>query len=212
MAQQRGATRRVTGIAGLVTAVLFAAANSLWAFDQPLAGAPVAKIVAFYRDSSGGIIAGGSLSLVAIAVFLLFASGLRSILREYEGDDLLANTAFGGAIVMVAVGVAAESINMIGALRADAGNLTGGLAQAVFEISYVFGYYCAGVGIGVIALASAAIALRAGALMPRWLAFVLVVVGVAFLTPLSRYLVAPAVVALAVVSIGMLRGARAAAA
>jgi hypothetical protein len=202
---ERLATRRLTGIAGLVAAVLFAVANSLWAFDQPLSGASGAKVVAFYRDTSGGIIAGGSLSVVAIAVFVFFASGMRSLLREHEGDDVLATAAFGGAIVMVTTGFAAETINMVGALRADAGDLTVGLAQAVFEISYVFGYYCAGAAIGVIALAVAGIALRGGRLMPKWTAILLAIFGIAFLTPLSRWLLAPAVLVLVVVSIGMLR-------
>jgi len=51
--------------------------------------APV-EIVSFYTDTSGWIIAGGSLRLLAIALFVFFVSGLRAILREYEGDDLFA--------------------------------------------------------------------------------------------------------------------------
>lgn len=186
-------------------AILFAAGSALWAFDQPDAGAPAREIVGFYTDTSGRIVAGGSLSLVAIAVFVLFASGLRAILREHEGDDLLATTAFGGALLSMAAGLSAETINMVGALRAHDGQLTQALGQALFEISYILGYNAAGVGIGIMVLATAAVALRARALMPRGLALLLLVVGLAFITPLSRFLLAPSVLLLAAVSALLLR-------
>jgi hypothetical protein len=170
MADDRLATRRVTGLAGLTVVLLFGAGNALWALEQPRAGASAEAIVVFYRDTATGIVVGASLTLVSIAVFVLFASGVRAILREHEGDDLLATTAFGGALLAMAAGLGAETINMVGALRADNGQLTKGLGQALFEISYILGYNAAGVGIGILVLATAAVALRARALLPRWLA------------------------------------------
>jgi hypothetical protein len=190
----------VTGIAGLGTAVVFGVGSALWALEQPPAGAPAREIVAFYTDMSTSIIAGASLSLLAIALFVFFASGLRAILREHEGDDLLATAAFGGALLTVAAGLGAETINMVAALRAEDGQLTPELGRALFEISYVLGYNGAGVGIGIVVLAIAMVGLRAKTLMPRWLAVLLLVVGVAFLTPLCRFLLGPSVLALAVVS------------
>lgn len=202
MADQRVGTRRATGLAGLAAAVLFGAGSALWAFDQPDA-------VTFYTDASERIVVGASLSLVAIAFFVLFASGARAILREHEGDDeLLSTTAFGGALLLVAAGLGAETLNMVGALRADDGQLTRELGQALFEVSYVLGYNAAGVGIGIVVLATAAVALRAQALLPRWLALALVAVGFAFITPLSRFLLGPAVLGLAVVSAQLLRASR----
>ncbi len=205
MADHRLATRRTTGLAGLGVAILFGAGNALWALEQPDAGAPAREIVAFYTGTSARILAGASLSLVGGALFVLFASGVRVILREYEGDDLLATTAFGGALLLVAAGLGAETINMVGALRAEDGQLTKGLGEALFQISYVLGYNAAGVGIGILVLATAAVALRARALLPRWLALVLLLVGVAFLTPLCRFLLGPSVLLLGAVSVGLLR-------
>lgn len=198
-------TRRVTGFAGLGVAVLFGGGNALWAFAQPEAGAPTRAIVAFYTHTSARIIVGASLSLLAGAAFVLFASGLRAILREHEGDDVLATTAFGGALLLIAAGLGAETINMVGALRAHDGQLTPGLARALFEISYVLGYNGAGVGVGILVLAIAVVALRASALFPRWLALLLLVVGVAFITPLSRFLVGPSILLLAAGSVQLLR-------
>jgi hypothetical protein len=201
----RLATRRITGLAGLAVAILFGAGNALWAFEQPEAGASGREIVAFYADTSSRIVAGGSISLVGAAVFILFASGVRATLWEHEQDDLLANTAFGGALLVAAAGLGAETINMAAALRASDGQLTSGLGQALFEISYVLGYNAAGVGIGLILLAVAAVALRARALLPRSLALALLVVGLAFLTPLCRFLLGPSVLLLFVVSVQLLR-------
>jgi hypothetical protein len=161
--------------------------------------------VSFYSDTSGRIVAGASLSLVALALFIFFGSGLRTILREHEGGDLFATAAFGGVLLAAAVGLGAETINMVGALRADGGQLTHELARSLFEISYVLGYNAAGVGIGVMLLAVAAVALRSRGLLPRGLALATLVVGIAFLTPLSLYLLAPGVLVLAVASIALLR-------
>jgi hypothetical protein len=205
MPDQRLTTHRATGLAGLGAVVLFGVGNALWVLDQPEAGAPAREVVAFYADNSTGIIAGASLSLLAIALFVLFASGVRAILREHEGDDLLATAAFGGVLISMAAGLGAETINMVGALRAGDGSLTPELGRTLFEISYVLGYNGAGVGIGVLLLATAAVGLRARALMPRWLALALIVIGLAFLTPLSRFLLAPSVLLLAVVSVQLLR-------
>ena len=205
MTDQELSTRRATGLAGLGVAILFGVGNALWALEQPNAGAPTRAIIAFYTNTSARIIVGASLSLFAGALFVFFASGVRAILREHEGDDLLATTAFGGALLLVAAGLGAETINMLGALRAGDGQLTPGLGRALFEISYVLGYNGAGVGVGIFVMAVAVVALRARALMPGWLAIVLLLIGVAFITPLCRFLLAPSVLVLAVVSVRLLR-------
>ena len=196
---------RVTGLAGLGAAVLFGGGSALWAFDQPDAGAPVAEITDFYSEAAMRIVVGGSVSLLSIALFVLFASGVRTILREHEGDDVFATAAFGGALLLTAAGLGAETINMVGALRADAGQLTPELGQALFEISYVLGYNAAGVGIGIFVMAVGAVAMRGPDFLPRWLALMLLIVGLVFLTPLCRFLLGPAVLALAVVSVQLLR-------
>jgi len=56
----------------------------------------------------------------------------------------------------------------------------------VHEISQILGSTAMGPGIGVFALATAAVTPRTGLILPRWLAFVTVVIGVLLLTPVSR--------------------------
>jgi hypothetical protein len=197
---------RWAGLSGVGAAVLFAVANALWAFEQPSPGASGPELLDFYGDLSGRIVAGALLSLVSIAIFVVFASALRSVLVELEGDELLANIAFGGALLGMAAGVGAETINMAAALRAGDGELTESLAQALFDISYVLGYNAAGIGIGLLTLATGAVALRARALLPRWLALVGLALGVALLTPLSQYVLGPSFVLLLIIGVLLLRG------
>lgn len=200
---------RAAALSGIATAVLFAAGNALWAFDQPDPGAPGAELVEFYADAPDLIVVGGSMSFLSVALLAFFASGLRRALADAERDDVLANTAFAGALLVGAVGLGAEGINMVAALRAADGELGEPLAQALFEISYVLGSNAAGIGVGLLVLASAAVALRQGVLLPRWLAALAVPFGIAMLTPLSQFhtvVIWPAyIVLLFALATGMLR-------
>jgi hypothetical protein len=205
MLSTTAATRRYALLSGIAVAVLFGGGNALWAFDQPKPGASSAEVTGFYTDASGRIVAGASMSLIAIALFVLFASGVRSVLTEATGDDLLGSVAFGGALLGAGAGLGAETINMLGALRADDGQLTGTLGQALFEISYALGFNAAGVGIGVFVLATAAGALRSGTVLPRWLAIVMAVIGIALLTPMSQVVLGPSVLLLPLIACLLLR-------
>ena len=190
---------------------VFSAANAIWAFEQPAPGSSAAELIDFYTDLSTRIVVGGLASLFSIAIFVVFASALRTVLAELEEDGVLANAAFGGTILGLAAGLGAESVNLAAALRADDGELSEPLALALFDISYVFGSYATGIGFGVATLAIGVAALRSGALLPRWLGFVAVVTGISMVTPLAgyalgEYTVAPCFVLFAVLGLLLLRG------
>ena len=202
---------RWAGISALSAFVVFSAANSIWAFEQPAPGSSAAELIDFYTDLSTRIVIGGLASLFSIAIFVVFASALRPILAELEDGELLANAAFGGTILGLAAGLGAESVNLAAALRADDGELTEPLALALFDISYVFGSYATGIGFGVTSGAIGLTALRSGALLPRWLGFVAIGIGLAMVTPLAgyalgEYTLAPCFVLFAVLGLLLLRG------
>lgn len=196
---------RYVPASGLAVALLFGGGNALWAFRIPQPGASPDEIVKFYVDRSGRIVAGASISLVAIALFVFFASGVRRLLVRAEGDDVLGTTAFGGALLGAAAGLGAETINMAGALRAAEGQLSGSLAQPLFEVSQVLGFNAAGVGIGIFALGAGGSALRSGTVLPRWLALLTAMVGAALLTPLSRLVFGPAILLLGLIAVHLRR-------
>lgn len=196
---------RWAGLSAVGGTILFVVANALWALEQPRPGVPGPEALDFYADASGRITAGGLLSLVSIAIFVVFASGVRRVLAELDQDDLLANIAFAGVLVAMAAGVGAETINMAAAVRAGGGALTEPVAVALFETSYVLGFNAAGIGLGLFALATGAVALRAGALLPRWLAVAALVLGVCLLTPLAQYMLALAFVLILALGVVLLR-------
>jgi hypothetical protein len=195
------AIHRAVGLSGLVVVALFAVGNALWSIDIPQPGAPAQEILDFYSERSTRIVVGASMSLVAIGVFAYFGAALRSLLGRLEGDDVLGTTALAGVVLACAAGLGAETINMVGAMRAGDGDLSPELGRALFEISQVLGFEAAGVGLGVMALALSAVALRRRALVPRWLAIAFAAIGAAMLTPLARYAFPPGILALGVVSV-----------
>ena len=177
---------RHAALGGIAAAVLFATGNAIWALDMPEDGTPVAEVVDFYRDTADRIVVGGSLSLLSIAAFIFFAAALRRVLIDAGADDTLATAGFAGALLAMAAGLGAESINMAAALRAQDDELTDSLAQSLFEISQIYGSAATGVGLGVFALTTGAAALRTGAVVPRWFALAAVVGGVVLLSPLAH--------------------------
>ena len=204
-------SHRVAGISAIATVVLFIAANLLWASEQPPRGAPGAEVLDFYSDISGRIVAGGLTSLVAIALSVVFASAFRGIAVELDGDETLGNLILGGTVLGAAAGIGAEGINAAGAMRAQDGGLTEGLALAFFDISYVFGSYGGAIGYGLAVLGIGLVALRSRALLPGWLAIVAVAIGVGMVTPLfgavlAEYTIGPAMLLLLALGALLLRG------
>jgi hypothetical protein len=203
------AARRQAGLSGLAVAVLFGGGSAVWGLEMPSGGTPVGDVVDFYRDTADRIVIGASASLLAIGAFVWFAAAVRQVLLDAGADEVLATTAFGGAVLGMAAGMGAETINMAGALRAQDGDLSGPLAQALFEISQILGSVASGVGGGVFAVAVGVAALRTPGALPRPIALVVLGVGIALLTPLSYYVNvfagAAVVVLTAVIAVSMLR-------
>ena len=177
---------RQAGISGIAVAVLFGVGSAIWALDMPEDGTAVIDVIDFYRDTADRIVVGGSLSLLAVAAFVWFAAAVRRVLADAEGSDVLATTAFGGALVAMVGGIGAETLNLAAALRAQDDELSDELAQSLFEASQILGSAAAGLGLGVFALASATVALRSGRVLPRGVAIGMAVLGVALLSPLSH--------------------------
>ena len=95
---------------------------------------------------------------------------------------------------------------MAGAMRARDGDLSDELAESLFETAQVLGYNAAGVGVGTFGAATAAVALRTNTILPRWLAALTGIFGVALMTPLSRVVFGPAIVLFAVIGARLARG------
>jgi hypothetical protein len=175
-----------TPIAGIAAALTFIVGVAMTA-NSPDSNDSDAKVLAWYAKHSHrvGIIVGVYV-LMFFGLFLLwFASGLRERLRAGEGPDgRLANVAFGGAILCVAlVWVGAFALAAVPAGISLGGEPAVSNADvARFLPQMGFGSILLGGLFGAFALieATSLAAIRTGVL-PRWLAYLGFVCGVALL-------------------------------
>lgn len=202
------AARRHAAISGLTAVVLFGVGSALWGLGMPEDGTAVNEVLEFYDERDDRIVIGGSLSMLSIAAGLWFAAALRQVLRDEGADDFLATAAFGGLLLGLASGLIAEGTNTVAALRAQDGELTPALGQALFEISQMFGAPAGGVGFGVAAIAIGMAARRTGRVLSRNLALGTLLAGVVLLSPLAHAnaLTGTALIVLfAIIATGLLR-------
>lgn len=205
--------RRIAPLSGLAFAVLFGVGSGLWAFDQPSRGAGTGEILEFFENASTPILVGGTLSVGSLVFLVWFGAVLRERLdaADDSGGSGLPLVAFAGALLLGAVGLGAETINMAAALSAKDGQLTGEAAQIYFDLTYAFGAHGAGIAIAVMVLPVGITVLRTGRVLPLWAGWLAVVLGVVLLTPamLNRtaflVLYASAVVLAGVLSVHLYR-------
>lgn len=177
---------RLSPLSGVIAAVLFAAGSALWGFDQPAQDAGSEEIVSFYEETSSEIMIGGTVSIISLVFVVWFGAVLRERLAAAEGSNGsgLPLVAFAGIVLIAAVGLGAETINMAGAFSADDGQLTSDTAQIYFDVSWAFGAPAAGVAIAMVGLPIGLIALRTGLVLRQWSAWLVIVLALVTLTPL----------------------------
>jgi hypothetical protein len=178
---------RLAPLSGLAFVVLFGVGSGIWGFDQPDRDAGTKELLAFYDDSSTEILIGGTLSLSSIPFLVWFGAVVRDRLAAAEepARSALPSVAFAGALVLAAVGLGAETINMAGALSAEDGQLTADTAQVYFDVSWALGAPAAGVGLAMLIAPVAVVALGTGSVLPsRATAWATLLVALVFLTPI----------------------------
>ena len=167
---------------GLAFVALLVSLRVMEGSGLPDAGDPQAKVVAFWTHHRGQQMAVALIASLAAVAFTWFAGTLRSALARSEGGDAtLANISFAGAIV-AATGMLAISTVEYAAAQ-SAGHVPAGVTQtlSVLQADTWLGFAA---GAAVFGLATGAAILRTAAL-PRWLAYVALASGVAWLSPLQ---------------------------
>ena len=176
---------RFAPLTGLVAALVFGAGNAIWAFEQPPRDADAERLLSFYEGASTQIMIGGTISAASLFFLVWFGAVLYQWLSASDvarGSGLVP-MAFGGAVLIAAVGLGAETINAVAATRAEDGELTAEAAQIYFDVSFMFGYTAAGVAMAVFAAPIALIAMGAGRRLTAWLAWLVVAVSLVMLIP-----------------------------
>lgn len=143
--------RRLTGVCGigylaiqLVGVVLFVAAGNAPSFDD-------AKRLAEYISTNSGLFVGDAFAtVIAVAVFLVFLTGLRSVIRTLGEDwEWAAALVFGTGLVGAAVLIAGAALEAATALVSTSGADPGSVRTAWAATGLIFTFiYLPGVIFG----------------------------------------------------------------
>jgi Domain of unknown function (DUF4386) len=165
---------------GVLFVVLFVAIFVLIGEGQDASEKTAQEIADHYKDNDVKETAAALLMGLAGIVSLFFGGWLRRVLRDAEGPDgILSAVAFGGAVVFSAGAAVAGSIHLVLPDLAD--DIDPVALQAVNAIDFdMFMFFP--VGIGTMLIAAGISAIRHGSL-PKWLAWLGIVVAVLFATP-----------------------------
>lgn len=165
---------------GVIFVALVIAITILIGQGQDATDKTAQEIANHYNDNSTRESVGSILILFAAVFILYFGGWLRRLLRDAEGPDgILSAVVFGAAVVFSAGAAVAGSIHLSLADLAD--NINPIALQAINGIDFDMFFFFP-VGMGTLILATGISAVRHGAL-PKWLAWVSVVLGVLFFTP-----------------------------
>jgi hypothetical protein len=163
---------RLLPLSGIVFVVLVLV--SAFILDTPDSNASASKVLTFYQAHQNAASASGLLTGLAVIFGLFFFGYLRDYLRQDRATRWLASTAFGG-VILFAVG-GALSAGSLFALGDQPHVLNAAAAQTLNLIQSDGSVGFTQAGLAVFFLATAVAILR-GRLLPAWLGWVSVVLG-----------------------------------
>ncbi len=173
--------RRLAPLTGIVFAVLlvvtFASPSTPGVHDTG------AEVIAHYNKHHSAHLIGDLAGGLGVVFFLFFISSLRSFFRDKEGADGLSRTAFAGGILIAVGGALFTSVDV--ALIDARHDITPQAAQALNVLNNDI-FFPFEIGLVVFALCTGLAIIASGAL-PKWLGWVMVVIGVVAFTPVGFF-------------------------
>lgn len=152
----------------LIVASIFSSPNS------PDDKASAAKVIRFYSDHQTGQRVSGLLTVIAVVVGVFFFGLLRHRLRQRPGNEQYAAMMFGGAILFAAGGCLSAGIQWT--LADVPKRLNSGAAQSLNLIQNNLSLALTTGGISALTLTTA-IALLRSRMMPAWIGWFSVAIG-----------------------------------
>jgi hypothetical protein len=171
-----GRPARWPALLGIVFVVLLALRLYVVGAGVPEADASGEEVLAYYEDNEVKEVAASVLAIVAAASLVFFGAHVRrAILQLEEPGGFLAPVAMAGAVLLAAAIGVAESLH--GALVIDPQYLTPESAKAlnVLDQQFIFSTIL-GLGVFLLALGLASVRLN---VLPAWLGWIGIVVGIA---------------------------------
>ena len=175
---QRAWLAPLTGLAFFVLAIV----SFTMVGEPPDVDKPVPEIVDFYVDNEGTQMAGGLVEGIAATLFVFFGAIVRREVRAAEGErGILGNVAFAGTVIF-AVGLAIDatiSFTLVETVQ----DLEPGAVQALTALWHN-DYVPFAVGMQTFLLAAGIAIVRYGVL-PKWIGWIALVLGVVALSPIG---------------------------
>ena len=173
--------RRLAPLSGIVFAALlvvtFATPSTPGVHDTG------AQVINHYNDHHSAHLIGDLTGGVGVVFFLFFVTSLRSFFKDKEGADGLSMAAFAGGILIAVGGAIFTSLDV--ALIDARHDITPQAAQALNVLSNDF-FFPFEIGLVVFAL-SIGLAIIASGALPKWLGWVMVVIGIVAFTPVGFF-------------------------
>lgn len=140
-----------------------------------------AEITEFYKDNKDAVMIGSALAVFASSLFVFFGGYLRRALSAAEGErGILPPIAFAGTVVF-AVGVAIDGTISF-ALAESADDIS---PQAVESLSALWNndFFPLALGLQLLFIATGLSLVRHRGVLPKWLGWVALLLGVVAVTP-----------------------------
>jgi hypothetical protein len=175
---------RLAPFGGLLFALIFLGGGFL-ASDLSYTP-PGAEILSFYEDSRWLVYTGAYMMVASSFFLIVYAASTWHQMKDHEGiHDVISFLALGGAFVAVALMMANAAVVLAAVDRAAAdGGLTANSAATLADISgALLGVgLAAALGLHIIGVAWASLS---SGLIPRWFAWLSLLLGVAMLSPVG---------------------------
>ncbi len=168
-------------VAGVLFVVLLAVGFVL-SGNTPNSDSSGLKVISYYHSHNGRLTAAAYLITLSLFFGLFFFGSLRGYLRQSAVAERLAAVALAGGVLFAAAGALAAG--SLFALADVPAKLTSGAAQALNVIQSDLATGALLAGLGVVYMASG-LAIERSRLLPRWLGWVSIVLGVVALTPIG---------------------------
>jgi hypothetical protein len=173
--------RRLAPLTGIVFAVLLAV--TFTTPSTPDVHDTGQQVIQHYNDHKSAHLIGDITGGVAVVFFLFFISALRSFFKDKEGADGLSMAAFAGGILIAVGGGLFTSLDV--ALIDARHDISPQAVQALNVLNNDI-FFPFEIGLIVFAL-SIGLAIIASGALPKWLGWIMVVIGVVAFTPVGFF-------------------------
>lgn len=176
--------KRLAPLAGVVVVALEVIGGTLAMKGAPAFAAKPAEIMAYFADPASHLMLAMLLLMMAAPFWFIFLGCLYGAVKVKEGGvGRLAATLLASGSAAAAIGVAGDVFMAMASIRASRGTLSPTLATAYFDASNVLSYTGFAVALSAFNLALGLAALRYGAILPKWLGAISIVLAVLLLIP-----------------------------